>query len=89
MGRKQPKSWADKLEKTAEEPHVDPLIQKINDQLHRDPPQDFEIVGLERQLLRSRVQELEIRNKELEMGLYLAKAKIAELELAKLKGEQS
>jgi type IV secretory pathway VirD2 relaxase len=77
--RKQPRSWADKLDAEAlaepepapveEAPHEDPVVQGVA------------LFHLKRQLLVS-----EIRAKELEQALYLAKARILELELERLRG---
>jgi hypothetical protein len=102
MGKKKETANRDRFnEAEAEAPHEDPVIKnwlkKVAEQESAAalaPTGPMRLVGLSAQIeqfeataLKARCRDLEIRNKELELGLYQAKAKICEFELANLKKE--
>lgn len=84
--KKEPESWADRLD-SPEQPSTQ------TEQNAKAPPPST--LGLEATLsvyeqegLKARCLDLEIRNKELELGLHLAKAKICEFELKELQAKK-
>jgi hypothetical protein len=87
MRQKTPKSWADRLQDAPSSARAADAAQARGDQAEvkrlTEPP--LQMIGLETLLEQDELRTLRIRVKELEMGLHLAKAKICELELEKIK----